>query len=61
MKGIESGVSYHHAILVSPVDGKRLDLGAVVPDENGDWPLSLGALRWRVMPCLQDWALVLEA
>ena len=60
VKGIESGVAYR-AYLFNPVDGQETDLGTVVPDENGHWPLPLGIGPRRRMPIFQDWVLVLEA
>ena len=52
VKGL-SGV--HRAFLVSPVDGREYEMGAVTPDGNGDWKLSIPS------PIFQDWVLVLEA
>ena len=57
---IEPGVSYR-AYLFNPVNGEQLDLGAVVPDDEGNWPLPLGNGPRRRMPLFQDWVLVLEA
>jgi hypothetical protein len=59
IKGIEPDVSYR-ALLFNPVNGEELSLGAVVPDENGDWALPIGNGDWRVMPLYQDWVLVME-
>jgi hypothetical protein len=59
IKGIEPDVQYR-AFLFNPVDGDELDLGAVTPDENGDWALPIGNGDWRVMPIYQDWVLVME-
>ena len=55
LKGIEGDVRYR-AFLFSPVNGEEQEIGAVEPDEQGNWrpPLS------RV-PICQDWVLVLGA
>jgi hypothetical protein len=59
IKHIEPDVSYR-AFLFNPVDGSERDLGAVTPDEHGDWVLPVGNGDWRVMPIYQDWVLVME-
>ena len=59
IKHIEPGVQYR-AFLFNPVNGDELPLGAVVPDEDGDWALPIGNAGWRVMPLFQDWVLVME-
>ncbi|MBI3909443.1 MAG: DUF4038 domain-containing protein [Armatimonadetes bacterium] len=51
--GIERDVHYH-AFLFNPINGREHDLGAVAPDEEGNWQLG-GRL-----PIFQDWVLVLE-
>jgi hypothetical protein len=59
IKAIEKDVDYH-AQLFNPVNGSILDLGTVVPDENGDWYLPIGEGNWHVMPVFQDWVLIME-
>jgi len=61
VKNLEPGVSYR-AFLFNPADGEETDLGLVVPDAEGTWPLLTGAdgVR-RPLPIYQDWVLVLEA
>jgi hypothetical protein len=54
VKGIELATSYR-AFLVNPVDRSEHDLGAVKPDDQGDWRIPLARL-----PIYQDWLLVLE-
>lgn len=52
VKEIEPGTQYH-ASYVNPSDGSLVDLGAVVPDESGDW-------QPPTPPIFRDWVLVLE-
>jgi len=58
--GIEPGVAYR-AMLINPVNGDEMDLGAVVPDEHGVYTLPLDKGMGVVMPIFQDWVLVLDA
>jgi hypothetical protein len=51
--GIEPGVAYH-AFFFNPRDGRELDLGQVVPGEDGRWPVP-------EKPTREDMILVLEA
>ncbi len=60
VQAVEPGARYR-ALLFNPVNGEQTDLGSVAAEENGDWPLPLGAEGWRVMPIYQDWVLVMEA
>ncbi len=53
-KGVEQEARYR-AFLFNPTDGTEHDLGAVKPEENGDWRIPLPRL-----PIYQDWLLVLE-
>jgi len=55
LRGIEADTRYR-AYLFSPVDGSRLDLGAVEPDGEGCWKPTPAR-----PPIFQDWVLVLEA
>lgn len=60
VKGIEPDADYD-AFLFNPVSGDQTELGRVVPDENGDWPVRpLGPDAWALMPVYQDWILVLS-
>lgn len=54
VKGIEAGIHYR-AFLFNPANGDEQNIGAVEPDENGDWRLPLAR-----SPVYQDWVLVLE-
>ena len=54
VNAIEPGVTYR-AFLFNPTNGDELDLGAVAPDVNGNWPMPSSR-----MPIYQDWVLVLE-
>ena len=53
VKGIEPGVEYR-ASYVNPSDGSQVDIGAVAPDESGDWTPA-------GPPIFRDWVLVLES
>jgi len=59
MKKVETGSRYR-AYLFNPVDGAETDLGAVIPDTNGDWLLPLQKGAYRLLPIFQDWVIVLE-
>jgi len=60
VKELEEGVSYE-AFLFNPVDGSKLNIGLVVPDENGEWQLpELVEGSGIRLPIYQDWILVLE-
>ena len=52
LKNVEPDVAYH-AFFFDPTNGKHRELGAVVPDQNGEWVLPQ-------LPIFQDWVLVLE-
>ena len=60
VRNVESDSNYH-AFLFNPIDGSRIDLGSVVPDNNGDWKMPCGNDPWYVMPIYQDWVLVMES
>lgn len=60
VKGVEPGANYS-AVLIDPMDGERIELGKVTPDENGDWLLPVGKPPNRFMPRFQDWILILES
>jgi hypothetical protein len=55
LKGIEADRQYR-AFLFDPATGREQRIGAVEPDENGDWEVPLSR-----PPIFQDWVLVLEA
>lgn len=59
VKEVEKGIRYR-AFLSNPTNGEEQELGAVVPDGNGDWALPVGENDWRLLPIYQDWVLVLE-
>jgi hypothetical protein len=52
LKGIEPGASYR-ARYVNPSTGQEVDLGAVQPNAEGDWPCPKP-------PVFRDWVLVME-
>ena len=54
VKGIETDASYR-AFLFNPVDGSELEIGAVEPDDQGNWRVPISRT-----PIFQDWVLVLE-
>ncbi|HIE28266.1 TPA: DUF4038 domain-containing protein [Candidatus Poribacteria bacterium] len=55
LKGIEAGIRYR-AFLFNPTSGQEQEIGAVTPEEQGNWRLPLSRA-----PIYQDWVLVLEA
>lgn len=55
VKAIEPAVNYR-AYLFNPVNGSEHQLGAVTPDENGNWRIPLAR-----PPIYQDWVVVLES
>ncbi|GAI83931.1 unnamed protein product, partial [marine sediment metagenome] len=54
VKGIEADISYR-AFLFNPATGQEQKIGAVEPDDQGNWRPSLSR-----PPIYQDWVLVLE-
>jgi len=54
IKGIEPD-SHYHAFLFNPVDGSEREIGAVEPDEQGNWKIPMNRT-----PILQDWVLILD-
>jgi hypothetical protein len=54
LKGLEAGASYQ-ACLWNPTNGVEVEVGTIIPDEQGDWR----SPRTR-LPIFQDWVLVLE-
>jgi len=54
VKGLEADIRYR-AFLFNPATGRERVIGAVEPDEQGNWQLSLSR-----PPIYQDWVLVLE-
>ncbi|MGB9683284.1 MAG: hypothetical protein ACPL1I_09955, partial [bacterium] len=61
IKDIEEGVSYR-AYLFNPANGNEIDIGNVIPNEDGRWQLPelVKGSGFR-LPIYQDWILVLEA
>jgi len=53
VKSLEKGISYR-ASYFNPSDGDEVDIGAVTPDESGDWSPP-------APPIFRDWVLVLES
>ena len=54
VKDIEADISYR-AFLFNPATGQEQEIGAVEPDDQGNWRLPLSR-----PPIYQDWVLVLE-